>query len=76
MLLVKSIFLSALGDPASGCSCEAVKEETDRRSWAGQWTLSSKPSIYGNNTPTEKPDPRMEEPQGLHLDSPSPRRIP
>ena len=25
-------------------------------SWAGLWTLSYMPSIYGNDTPTGKPD--------------------
>ena len=38
-------------------------------SWAGLWTLSSMPSIYGNDIPTGKPGPRKEEPQGLNLDS-------
>ena len=27
-------------------------------SWAGLWTLSSMPSIYGNDVPTGKPGPR------------------
>ena len=45
-------------------------------SWAGLWTLSYMPSIYGHNIPTEKPGPRMEEPQGSYLDSPLPKRIP
>jgi len=26
-------------------------------SWAGLWTLSYMPSIYGNNIPIGKPDP-------------------
>ena len=26
-------------------------------SWAGLWTLSSMPSIYGNDIPTGKPSP-------------------
>ena len=45
-------------------------------SWAGLWILSYMPSIYGNDIPTGKPDPPMEEPQGSYLDSPSPKRIP
>ena len=45
--------------------------------WAGLWTLSYMPSIYGNDIPTGKPEPPplMEEPQGLYLDSSSPKRI-
>ena len=31
--------------------------ESRTSSWAGLWTLSYMPSIYGNNTPTWKPDP-------------------
>ena len=45
-------------------------------SWARLWTLSSMPSIYGNNIPTRKPDSQMEDPKGSYLDSPSPKRIP
>ena len=41
-------------------------------SWAGLWTLSYVPSIYGNDIPTGKSGPWKEEPQG----SPSPKRIP
>ena len=44
-------------------------------SWAGLWTLSYMPSIYGNDIPTGKPGARMEEPQGSYLDSPSPKKI-
>ena len=43
--------------------------ESRTPSWAGLWTLSYMPSIYGNDTPTGKPDPRMEESQGSFLDS-------
>ena len=50
--------------------------ESRTPSWAGLWTLSSMPSIYGNDIPTEKPDPQMEEPQGSYLDSLSPKKIP
>ena len=61
-----------------------LKEETDRTvclesrtsPWAGQWTLNYMPSIYGNDIPIRKPDPRMEEPQGSYLDSPLPKIIP
>ena len=52
--------------------------ESRTPSWAGLWTLSYMPSIYGNDIPTGKPDtplPQMEEPQGSYLDSPSPKRI-
>ena len=38
--------------------------ESRTPSWAGLWTLSYMPSIYGNNVPTGKPGPRKEEPQG------------
>ena len=38
-------------------------------SWAGLWTLSYVPRIYGNNIPTGEPDPGMEEPQGSYLGS-------
>ena len=45
-----------------------MKEEADRTGsilkaglhaapWAGLWTLSYMPSIYGNNIPTGKPGP-------------------
>ena len=40
-------------------------------SWAGLWTLSYMPSIYGNDIPTGKPGPWQEEPQGSYLDSPA-----
>ena len=65
---------------------EGMKEETDRTgsilkarlhlesrapSWAGLWTLSYIPSIYGNHIPTGKPGP-----QGSYLDSLLPKRIP
>ena len=50
--------------------------ESRTPSWAGLWTLSSMPSIYGNDIPTGKPGPQMEEPQGLYLASLSPKRIP
>ena len=46
--------------------------ESRTPSWAGLWTLSYVASIYGNNTPTGKPGPWKEEPQG----SPLPKRIP
>ena len=46
--------------------------ESRTPSWAGLWTLSYMPSIYGNDIPTGKPGPRKEEPQ----DSPAPKRIP
>ena len=39
--------------------------------WAGLWTLSFMPSMYGNDIATGKPGPRKEEPQGSYLDSPS-----
>ena len=32
--------------------------ESRTPSWTGLWTLSSMPSIYGNNIPTGKPDPQ------------------
>ena len=31
--------------------------ESRTPSWAGLWTLSYMPSIYGNNIPTGKPEP-------------------
>ena len=34
-------------------------------SWAGLWTLSYMPSIYGNDIPTEKPDPMDRRAPGL-----------
>ena len=60
-----------------------VKDETEQDpSWKqdsilGQmWTLSSMPSIYGNDIQTGKPDSRMEEPQGSYLESLLPKGIP
>ena len=53
--------------------------ESKTPAWAGLWTLSYMPSIYGNDLPIRKPDPPplpMEEPQGSYLDSPLPKRIP
>ena len=50
--------------------CLKVKEETEQAlesrtpTWAGLWTLSYMPSIYGNDIPTGKPGPQKEEPQG------------
>ena len=32
--------------------------DSETPSWAGLWTLSYMPSIYGNDIPTEKPGPR------------------
>ena len=43
--------------------------ESRTPSWAGVWTLSYMPSIYGNDILTGKPGPRKEEPQGSYLDS-------
>ena len=50
------------------CVCVCVTERGNRQnrlylesrtpSWAGPWTLSYMPSIYGNDTPTGKPGPR------------------
>ena len=31
--------------------------ESRTPSWAGLWTLSYMPSVYGNDMPTGKPDP-------------------
>ena len=53
-----------------------LRLESRTPSWAGLWTLSSMPSIYGNNIPTGKLGPLKEEPQGSYLDSPSPKIIP
>ena len=77
-----------LNDPVLGVQ-EVVTEGGNRQnrlhlesrtpSWAGLWTLSYVPSIYGNNIPTGKPidgKPLMEEPQGSYLESPPPKRIP
>ena len=53
--------------------------ESRTPSWAGLWTLSYMPSIYGNDIPTGKPGPlvfQLEEPQGSYLDSLLPKRIP
>ena len=50
--------------------------ESRTPSWAGLWTLSYMPSIYGNDIPTGKPGPWKEEPQVSYLDSPSSKRIP
>ena len=53
--------------------------ESRTPSWAGLWSLSYMPSIYENDIPTGKPDPtppQMEEPQGMYLDSLSPKRAP
>ena len=48
-----------------------LKEETENRlylesrtpSWVGLWTLSSMPSIYGNDISTGKPGPRRKSPR-------------
>ena len=46
----------------------ALKEETEQApSWAGLWTVSYMPRIYGNDTATGKPGPWKEEPQGSPL---------
>jgi len=50
--------------------------ESRTPSWARLWTVSYMPSIYGNDTPTGKPGTRKEEPQGLYLHCPLPKRIP
>ena len=49
--------------------------ESRTLSWARLWTLSYMPSVYGNDIPTGKADPWMEEPQGSYLDSLLPKRV-
>ena len=39
--------------------------ESRTPSWAGQWTRSYMPSIYGNDIPTGKPEPPDGRAQGL-----------
>ena len=39
--------------------------ESRAPSWAGLWTLSSMPSVYGNDIPTGKPDPLDGRAQGF-----------
>ena len=39
--------------------------ESRTPSWAGLWTLSYMPSIYGNDIPTGKPDPQDGKAPGL-----------
>jgi len=66
-----------MSDPSEGGNRQnRLHLESRTSSWAGLWTLSYMPSIYGNYIPTGKPDPWMEEPQGSYLDSLSPKRIP
>ena len=43
--------------------------ESRTPSWAGLWTWSSMPRIYGNDIPTGEAGPLKEEPQGSYLDS-------
>ena len=82
MGLPLTIFESSLTCPffEGGNRQNSLPLEIRTLSWAGLWTLSYMPSIYGNDRPTGKPDlpPTlpMEEPQGLYLDSLSPKRIP
>ena len=72
------------GCPGEGCGEGGNRQnrlplESRTPAWAGLWTLSYMPSIYGNDLPIGKPDPPlppMEEPQGSYLDSPLPKRIP
>ena len=40
--------------------------ESGTPSWAGLWTLSYMPSIYGNNIPTRKVAPWKKSPRPLH----------
>ena len=47
--------------------------ESRTPSWAQLWSLCI---IYGNDIQTGKSDPLMEEPQGSHLDSLSPKKTP
>ena len=67
---------------AEGPALPLKKQTQQTPSWKqdsilGQmWTLSSMPSIYGNDRPTGKPGPQKEEPQGSYLDSLLPKRIP
>ena len=54
-----------------------LKEEREQApSWAGLWTLSYMPSIYGNDIQLENQTLGVEEPQGSYLDSLSAKRIP
>ena len=58
-----------MSDPSEGGNRQnRLHLESRTPSWAGLWTLNYMPSIYGNDIPTGKPDPRMEDLQGSYLD--------
>ena len=45
------------GHGEAGNRQNRLRIESRTPSWDGLWTLSSMPSIYGNNIPTGKPGP-------------------
>jgi len=63
------------------CICEGGNRqnrlylESRTPSWAGLWTLSYVPSIYGNDIPIGKPGPLEGRAPGLYLDSLLPERV-
>ena len=52
-----SLALLKSGHGEAGNRQNRLRIESRTPSWAGLWTLSSMPSIYGNNIPTGKPGP-------------------
>jgi len=75
MILWVILLLIVISDIEGGNSQNRLHLESKTPSWAGMWSLSYMPSIYGNDMPTGKSDPPVEEPQGSYLESPSPKRI-
>ena len=73
---VGSLSESSLGPIKGRNRQNRLHLESRTPSWAGLWTLSYMPTIYGNDIPTGKSGPWKEESHGSYLDSPSPKRIP
>ena len=55
MMLILLVKTSRMGSEG-GNRQNRLHLESRAPSWAGPWTLSEMPSIYGNDRPTGKPD--------------------
>ena len=56
-MVFRKVFLKAIFGCEGGNRQNRLHLESRTPSWAGLWTLSYVPSIYGNNISTGKPGP-------------------
>ena len=57
MLFILNFFFELITYKRGSRKQNKLHLESRTPSWAGPWTLSYMPSIYGNNIATGKPDP-------------------